>query len=172
LFSARLNENSGDENKEQHTLPPNASMSQKLKHLIKSYGWYALGMYFVLSTLDFGVAFAAINLIGAEHVSRVANAAKQVIAQTLHGSKPAEPGQDEMEPAQSTSSGHEGLYAMIVLAYTVHKTLFLPVRVGLTAWLTPHLVHWLRGKGWAGSAGTKRAAAEMREKLNRNKDKA
>src|SRR5882672_1257835 len=38
-------------------LPPNASVSQRLKHLIKSYGWYALGVYVIFSTLDFGIAF-------------------------------------------------------------------------------------------------------------------
>ena len=40
------------------SLPPNASLSQRLKYLIKTYGWYALGVYIVLSTLDFAVAFA------------------------------------------------------------------------------------------------------------------
>jgi len=170
-FTARLSSTS-PENKNpedpDHTLPPNASLSQRLKHLIKTYGWYALGMYVVLSTLDFAIAFAAINLVGAEHVSRVANAVKQVIADTIH-SKPAEPGRDEIEAVAPPSSGHEGLYAMIVLAYTVHKTLFLPIRVGLTAYLTPRFVGWLRVRGWAGSAGTKRAAAQMRERINRNK---
>ena len=61
--------------------------------------------------------------------------------------------------------GSEGIWAMVVLAYTIHKTLFLPVRVGLTAAVTPRLVGWLRSRGWAGSAGTKRAAQEMRERI-------
>jgi hypothetical protein len=55
------------------------TFSQRLKHLIKSYGWYALGVYFLISTIDFGVAFAAVNLIGAEHVSRVATSAKESV---------------------------------------------------------------------------------------------
>jgi hypothetical protein len=54
---------------------------------------------------------------------------------------------------------------MLVLAYTIHKTLFFPVRVGLTAGLTPKLVGWLSRRGWAGGAGTRRAAMEMRDKL-------
>ena len=147
-------------------LPPNPTLSQRLKQLIKSYGWYALGVYLLLSALDFGVAFVGINLLGAEYVSRLAASAKSMVTSLI--SKPTEPGLDEVESTknlQSTAEGHEGLYAMLVLAYTVHKTLFLPVRIGLTAAFTPRLVAWLSRKGWAGGAGTKRAAQEMREKF-------
>lgn len=146
-------------------LPPNATLSQRLKHLVKSYGWYALGVYFLLSVADFTVAFAAVNILGAEHVARVAASAKEAFAGLLP-SRPAEPGRDEMDSASHASSGgSEGVWAMVVLAYTIHKTLFLPVRVGLTAAVTPRLVGWLRSRGWAGSAGTKRAAQEMRERI-------
>ncbi|KAI0727967.1 hypothetical protein C8Q72DRAFT_419623 [Fomitopsis betulina] len=154
-------------------LPPNASLSQKLKHLIKAYGWYALGMYIILSVLDFSVAFAGINVIGAEHVSRVTSAVKDYVSSLIH-SRPPEPGREEMESmashAQGGSGGQEGLWAMLLLAYTVHKTLFLPVRVGLTATLTPRVVHWLRARGWAGGEGTKRAAREMRDRMRRDKE--
>ncbi|CAL1707010.1 unnamed protein product [Somion occarium] len=145
-------------------LPPNSSLSQRLKHLIKSYGWYALGVYIILSTLDFTVAFAAVNVLGAEHVSRVAASVKDMFYNMIH-SKAPEPGREEMDSAVSHSNGQEGLYAMLVLAYTIHKTLFLPVRVGLTAALTPRLVGWLRSRGWAGGAGTKRAVQEMRDRM-------
>jgi hypothetical protein len=150
-------------------LPPNPTLSQRLKQLIKSYGWYALGVYLLVSALDFGVAFVGINLLGAEYVSRVAASAKSMVTNLI--SKPAEPGLDEVEVTKNLQSteGHEGLYAMLVLAYTVHKTLFLPVRIGLTAAFTPRLVAWLSRKGWAGGAGTKRAAQEMREKFRQRK---
>lgn len=73
--------------------------------------------------------------------------------------------------AHSNGGGQEGLYAMLVLAYTVHKTLFLPVRVGLTAALTPKLVGWLGRRGWAGGAGTKRAAQEFRDRIRSGREK-
>jgi len=147
----------------------NASLSQRLKHLIKTYGWYALGVYLIVGVFDFGVAFAGINLIGADQVSQVVASVKESVAGMIN-SKPSEPGKDELDPVTGNAVGNEGLYAMIVLAYTVHKTLFLPVRVGLTAAFTPRLVNWLRSRGWAGGAGTRRAAEEMREKFrNRNK---
>lgn len=176
-FPARLtssspssSQSSPEEPNPGHSLPPNATLTQRLKHLIKSYGWYALGVYIVLSTLDFTVAFAAVNILGAEHVSKVVSQVKEHFAHLIH-STPPEPGRQEMEPAASHggSGGHEGLVAMLVLAYTIHKTIFLPVRVGLTAAITPKLVHWLRARGWAGRGGARRAAQQMREKI-RNRD--
>ncbi|KIM78952.1 hypothetical protein PILCRDRAFT_824072 [Piloderma croceum F 1598] len=145
-------------------LPENASLSQRLKHLIKSYGWYALGIYLVITVVDFGVVFACINLIGAEHVSRLTASVKQYVSGFVYN-RPAEPGREETESASGHGGSHEDLYAMIVLAYTIHKTLLLPVRVGLTAALTPKFVAWLGHRGWAGGAGTRRAANEMRERL-------
>ncbi|KAL0956066.1 hypothetical protein HGRIS_002235 [Hohenbuehelia grisea] len=149
-----------------HSLPPDASLSQKLKHLIKSYGWYALGVYFLIGTIDFVVAFGGVHLIGAEHAQAIATSVKQTISGILH-SKPPEPGRDEMESMNGAAhqTGSEGLYAMLVLAYTLHKTLFMPLRVGLTAALTPRIVGWLSRRGWAGAAGTRRAALEMRERV-------
>ncbi|KAA1472776.1 hypothetical protein DENSPDRAFT_839139 [Dentipellis sp. KUC8613] len=144
------------------TEAPNASLTQRLKTLIKSYGWYALGVYAVIAVLDFGVAFVGINLLGAEYVSSVTASIKSYVLSMV--SRPPEPGREGIEDT-TAPGGNESLYAMLVLAYTVHKTLFLPVRIGLTATLTPRLVGWLRMRGWAGKEGTKRAAAQMRERL-------
>lgn len=152
------------------TLAPDASLSQRLKFLIKTYGWYALGMYAILSTIDFGVAFAGVNLLGADHVSRVAASVKEYAAGLVYN-RPPEPGREELESTSGHGGSHEGLYAMLVLAYTIHKTLFLPVRVGLTAALTPKLVGWLGRRGWAGGEGTKRAAKEMRERMRNPKNR-
>lgn len=136
---------------------------------MKSYGWYAAGVYLVLSALDFTVAFIGVNLLGAEQVSQAAAYTKEAVLGVLHTKSPETSGEDGELVA---GGGREGLYAMLVLAYTIHKTLFLPVRIGLTAVLTPRLVGWLRARGWAGGEGTRRAAQEMREKLRsrRNDD--
>lgn len=151
--------------------PPNATLSSRLKFLIKSYGWYALGVYLIIGALDLGVAFAGVNLLGAEYVSQVASNVKETFTSLMH-SHVSEPGKDEIETAARPSDqpGHEGLYAMLVLAYTIHK-LFLPFRVGLTAALTPKLVGWLTHRGWVGSAGTRRAAVEMRERLRESRSR-
>lgn len=150
-----------------HVHPPNATLSERLRHLIKTYGWYALGVYFLFSVADFGIAFVGVNLLGAEYVSSVAASVKLWVASVLH-SKPPEPGKDEIESMTNpVQTGNEGLYAMLVLAYTIHKTLFVPLRIGLTAAFTPRIVSWLTKRGWVGSAGARRAAEEMRDKLRR-----
>ena len=147
------------------------TFSQRLKHLIKSYGWYALGVYFLISTIDFSVAFVGVNLIGAEHVSRAVASAKESVHAILN-SRPPEPGREGMDKAvaQSQPGGQEGLYAMIVLAYAIHKTVFMPIRVGLTIAFTPRLVKWLKSRGWAGSQGTRRAAEELKQRIRRGPD--
>lgn len=147
-------------------LPAGATLSQRLSHLIKSYGWYALGVYIVLTALDFTVAFAGINLLGAEKVAYVTAYVKETVAGFLHA-KPPEPGRDELDSPSAGDTSQDGLYATLVLAYAIHKTLFLPVRVGLTAVLTPRLVGWLRARGWAGGGGARRAAQEMRDRIQR-----
>lgn len=147
-FTARL-----AQTKSLPSLPKDASISNKLKHLIKVYGWYALGVHLVISALDFGFTFTAIYLLGAEQVSALAASVKT----SLYGffnSKP--PGPDE-EIETASDSGSEGLYAMLAVAFTIHK-LILPLRFGLTVSITPPLVNFLRLRGWAGSAGTRRAA--------------
>lgn len=127
-------------------------------------------MYLLVGVVDFGVAFAGINVLGADYVGQVAAAAKQYVMSWLP-SRPPQPGQEHMDSAAGAvhGAGSEGLWAMVALAYTVHKTLFLPVRVGVTAAVTPRLVGWLRSRGWAGSAGTKRAAQEMRERYKNSR---
>ena len=137
---------------------------------MKQYGWYAVGVYFTISVIDFAVAFAGINLLGADYVSSVAASAKAWVLGLIY-SRPPEPGREEMEDVSGNEGrrGQEGLYAMLVLAYTLHKTLFLPVRIGFTAAFTPRIVNWLRSRGWAGGEGTRRAMQEMKERL-RNRD--
>ncbi|KAI0048313.1 hypothetical protein FA95DRAFT_1558202 [Auriscalpium vulgare] len=142
------------------------TLSARLKTLIKGYGWYALGVYAAVSVVDFGLSFAGINLLGAEYVSSVVASAKDYVYGLVY-SRPPEPGREGIEDAaKGAAAGQdgEGLYAMLVLAYIVHKTL-MPVRIGVTAAFTPRLVRWLRQRGWAGGEGTKRAAREMRERF-------
>jgi hypothetical protein len=133
---------------------------------MKAYGWYAVGVYTVISIVDFTIAFAGVNLLGADYVSSVAASAKAWVLSVVY-SRPPEPGREEIEEVSQNMAvgGQEGLYAMLLLAWTVHKTLFVPVRIGLTAAFTPRIVNWLRARGWAGGAGTRRAMQEMRERL-------
>lgn len=149
------------------------TLSARLKHLIKSYGLHALGVYLLIGVVDFTVAFGLIHFIGAAHVARMTASAKAYVADHLpnvslpwsHVESPDDVGRDRL------GGGDGSLYAMLVLAYTVHKTLFLPLRVGLTAALTPKLVGWLRQRGWAGAGGARRAAEHYRHKMRDFKDR-
>lgn len=141
------------------------TVSGRLKTLIKTYGWYALGVYVVFSTIDFGVAFLAINLLGASQVSYMASSIKSLFFDLIGRTTPAHTG--EGDNTHHPTDGSEGLYAMIVLAYTIHKTLFLPIRVGLTAAFTPKFVNWLGRRGWVGTDGARRAGREIRDRVRR-----
>ncbi|KAG9007591.1 hypothetical protein FRB94_013607 [Tulasnella sp. JGI-2019a] len=149
------------------------SLSGRLKNLIKLYGWYALGMYIAIGVVDFGVAFACIHFIGAERVSHWTTQAKEFITSMIHPDRnaPEHAEVDMPESHAASKGGREGFIAMILLAYTVHKTLFLPFRVGLTAAFTPKLVNWLTMRGWTGRAGTVRAAHHMRGKVDKMRRK-
>jgi N-terminal acetyltransferase 2 len=151
------------------------TFSARLKHLIKTYGWHALGVYLIIGVVDFTFAFGLINFIGAAHVARFTASTKAYVADYIpdfHISMPWAPVESPEDVDRDRPGGGDGsLYAMIVLAYTVHKTLFLPVRVGLTAGLTPKLVGWLRQRGWAGAGGARRAADHYKQRVKDYKDR-
>lgn len=152
-------------------LPENTTLTAKLKMLIKSYGWYALGVYLALSVIDFSIAFAAINFFGAQQVGRVTAYVKGTIHDIIHRSSPDDSPDGKINGKETaTTAGGEDLYAMIILAYTVHKVLFMPIRAGLTVAITPKFVRWLRMRGWTGPGGATRAASHMRERMKRNAD--
>jgi hypothetical protein len=54
----------------------------------------------------------------------------------------------EME-AEVPAEGEQPSFAsMFILAYGIHKTVFLPFRLGVTAFVTPFLVRRLQAMGW------------------------
>ncbi|KAG9112297.1 hypothetical protein FRC07_007934 [Ceratobasidium sp. 392] len=153
------------------TAVENQTFSARLKYLIKTYGWHALGVYLVIGVFDFGLAFGLIQFIGAAHVARFTASAKAYISEYVPEMpwSRAESPEDVGRVRAGASDG--SFYAMIVLAYTVHKTLFLPLRVGLTAAFTPRLVWWLRQRGWAGAGGAKRAADHYKQRVKDFRDR-
>lgn len=157
-------------------LSSNPTVKERLKHLFKTYGWYTLGVYLAASAVDFGFTFAAINFLGADKVSHAAKVTKDYISGFFGRSKTVEDGtekvKDHAEDASVASPGREGLYATAVLAYTIHKTLLLPFRVGVTAAVTPKFVKFLQARGWAGAKGARQAGREMRAKAADLKEKA
>ncbi|KAF7595408.1 hypothetical protein BBP40_006028 [Aspergillus hancockii] len=140
------------------------SFSQRLKALSREYGWSALGVYLLLSAMDFPICFAAVRLLGEEQIGQyehiVLESFKNVVGTMLPSVQEAqfqEEGNDLKTSEETSNSGVEleartktdgaSLWTQVVLAYAIHKSLIF-VRVPLTAGITPKVVKALRQWGW------------------------
>lgn len=113
------------------TLPPASegvpTTTSRLKAFIGAYGWFALGAYLFFSALDFSFVFGCVYFLGADRVERMVQDGKAWVMQTmLHREVIESPKRD----TPTGAGGREGLGAMIVFSYGIHKTLLIPVRLG------------------------------------------
>jgi hypothetical protein len=124
--------------------------------------------------IDFSLTFAAIYFLGAEQVNRVTGRVKDAMTETVGWPAPSQSNSahDIDEGTVSVPSNSNGIYAIALLAYGIHKTLWLPFRIGLTAALTPRFVAFLTRRGWVGEGGVRRAAQHMRDKVRKPSDGA
>lgn len=143
--------------------PPKASFRERLKFLTRRYGWWALAVYLAASTVDLSLIFLAIHLLGADHI--------QSLESSLRKSIGLEERTDNANPPRGSST----IWTEAVLAYTIHKTLLLPVRVAFTAAVTPSFVKWLVKIGWAkanhhvkAQVGRKAAEKAIQDVVKRN----
>jgi len=146
----------------------------RFKLLTKKYGWYALGMYTALSSVDFTLAFLTVHALGVERIEpifsslmyqyrsvRYGSDAATKIAIEHRAAKDEEKRKEKKEMEENGGKKKKGywgsrtFWAEAVLAYGIHKTLLLPLRAGLTVAWTPKVVNWLARNGWIGkvSAG-------------------
>ena len=142
--------------------PEPTSAYARFKVLAKKYGWYAFGMYWILSTIDFTLSFAVVHGVGAERIEPLLASSLRRFRLWRHGEE--ETAKLEKEDVvrraevkkETEGKGGKGywnsrmFWAEVAIAYTIHKTLLLPFRAGLTAAWTPKVVKWLRARGWAG----------------------
>ncbi|KAL7413385.1 hypothetical protein BDY24DRAFT_415426 [Mrakia frigida] len=140
-------------------LPPNPSLSQRFKHLSKKYGWWAVGTYTILGLLDFGVAFVGVGLFGADKVAVVE---RKVVGWGYEqlGWEMKELTTEEKEVRKGGGKG--GVWTQVAVAYTIHKTLFLPLRLALTGAVLPKLVAYMTRIGWAGK-GARGVQAKVKQ---------
>lgn len=54
--------------------PPNPTLSARLKHLSKEYGYSALGVYLAISALDFPLCFLGVRMVGSERIGEYEDA--------------------------------------------------------------------------------------------------
>lgn len=192
------NENKSEDEGEQpdpDEPPKKASIRERLRFLTRRYGWWALGVYLLASSVDFSLVFLAIHLLGADHIRELENgvrkyfgmgkremedhevAAWPVPASVVVGGAEEDgsqknnekvagkavervqkqtdvsvsPSSDQTDTKKRKKNGNDSstLWTEAVLAYTIHKTLLLPFRVGITAAVTPTFVKYMVRLGWA-----------------------
>lgn len=158
-YSSNANAEGGSSSSSTGGAGEKSGLMGKLKELTRKYGWATVVVYMLFSVVDFGACFFVINLVGAEHVRKgqdyvldalVYGTTKtgDIVAQNadknghgLLGFLKSWREKHKIEDAEnSASSGTTSLWATAVLAYGIHKTLLLPVRLGLTAAATPAIV--------------------------------
>ncbi|WFC98616.1 DUF1279 super [Malassezia yamatoensis] len=132
---------------------------QRLRDIMRRYGWWALGIYLAIGLVDLSVALAAVHYYGGDRVQEI----ERVVRGWVGLSKKEEEemlqqpsDSDKTRPliaVQKDSSDMQKLLAQLstelVLAYGIHKTLLLPPRAAITAAITPSVVRWFVRRGWA-----------------------
>lgn len=79
-----------------------------MRKLSREYGWSALGVYLLLSALDFPFCFAAVRLLGVDRIGHF----EQVIVDTFKSVLPATGGSE----ADSAGVSDDGPESQIALA--------------------------------------------------------
>lgn len=125
-----------------------------VKALIQEYGYSALGVYLMLSCIDFPACFVVVHSFGADKVKQVQtdvmNYLKRITG--LGHQKPAVvlDGGDSnanVVPEEERSFWESPLFTEAIVAYALHKSLIF-IRVPITAAITPSVVKQLRRWGF------------------------
>lgn len=162
--------NDGESDPDPESGPEPKGAYAKFKALTKKYGWYALGMYTLLSSIDFSLSFLLVHTLGVERIeplwtsllhtyrsvrydSATADSMAKDDRQKKEEEKKVEQEEREKNGGRGREKGYWGsraFWAEAVLAYGIHKTALLPFRAGLTVAWTPKVVGWLTRRGWIG----------------------
>lgn len=143
-FSTSTSVSSNHEpNKEAATPVESASKKLTLKELIKKYGLSAFIVYNGLSLVDLSATFSLLYFGGDDQVLYIESLFKSW-AQYLHLTHPSETAA-ALDP--SAPSVKPSAWTTFAVAYSIHK-LLIPIRVPLTAMLTPPFSRKLQALGW------------------------
>jgi len=148
---------------------PSLTLSQRMRKLSREYGWSAVGVYLLLSALDFPFCFIAVRALGTERIGEWEHKIVQWVKKAVPIQIPANwkgAGAEDVEEAQVTVDGaiagydhgvrdaekanageSASIWTQLALAYAIHKS-FIFLRVPITAAVTPKVVRVLRGWGW------------------------
>lgn len=143
---------------------PKPSVSNRLRSLIRTQGWSALAIYLILSLADFSLTFLLIYAVGAERVREAEDWTLEALGwrrkdgemgsvrRAVEGWNPRKHEKEKERDVvarveEGEQSGYGAIATTAVLAYAIHKTLLLPVRLGMTIAITPRIVRALQGWG-------------------------
>lgn len=140
-------------------MSPKGGFRERLRVIMRRYGWWAVGVYLVLGTVDLGIIFALVHYYGGDKVREIERTVRRWIGlnvdeatETVQHSPDTEKPRPLVAPGEDKSDTQKFIAQLtteFVLAYGIHKTLLLPVRAAITAAITPAVVRWLVRRGWA-----------------------
>jgi len=146
--SSNPSSSSSSSSSNHHPSTPSSNPS-KLRTLITKYGKTALLLYLALTTLDLALCYVVVQrypttiFLIEDFISKRVTGGKFELGGVRKGEEGGEGHEQERKP---------GFMATFAIAYAVHK-LLVPVRVPLTAALTPITARWLARRGWVKVAG-------------------
>lgn len=125
----------------------------KIQKLIKDYGYSALGVYLALSALDLPLCYLLVHLMGKEEIQNYENKIKQYFGygksdEELERIQEIDRIEEAHEPKNDDGMFSWFSWTELAVAYGIHKTALIFVRVPLTAALTPVVVRTLQGWGF------------------------
>ncbi|MCJ1399014.1 hypothetical protein MMC11_002216 [Xylographa trunciseda] len=148
---------------------PSLTLSQRMRKLSREYGWSVVGVYALLSALDFPFCFIAVRALGTERIGdwehKIVEWVKRAVPVQIPvkwrgtGGESVEQAQVAVDgaiagydhgvkDAEKANAGEKAsIWTQLALAYAIHKS-FIFIRVPVTAAITPKVVRVLRGWGW------------------------
>lgn len=127
--------------------------SSGIQKLIKSYGYSALGVYLGLSMVDLPLCYLLVHLMGKEEIQKYENSVKQYFGygksdEQLEKEQRIDRIQEENEQEPEGAWFPWFSWTEFAIAYGLHKSALIFVRVPLTAALTPTIVKQLQRWGF------------------------
>ncbi|ORX92125.1 hypothetical protein K493DRAFT_316797 [Basidiobolus meristosporus CBS 931.73] len=116
----------------------------KLKELITKYGKTATVAYLGISAIDLALTFWLVSVGGEGFVSSLENWLLENFGNWKFVKKEVE---DEILSTEEKQSGAPSLTSTFLVAYSIHK-LLMPIRVPITAAVTPSLARKFQQLGW------------------------
>ncbi|CAO3635199.1 unnamed protein product [Mucor hiemalis] len=123
--------------------------ASKFKELTKKYGAVGILVYLGVGCVDLGITFGIIQLAGLEKVKTLERGVLDIVYSTGEKfgiSKKSDVDQHSELIAKEDET--PSLASVFILAYGIHKTVLLPVRLGITAAITPAIVRKMHQLGW------------------------